>query len=86
MEFVLKINNKNGIHLKPATLLAKIALSYPNITVTLEKDGKTADAKSIMSILSLEAVYQSEVTIRLEGDNIEDCRAKIDSLINQNLL
>lgn len=86
MEFAIEISNKNGIHLRPATLLVKIALQYPDTLITLQKGEKAADANSIMSVLSLEATYQSKITFKLEGGNVDKCKAKIDALIAQNLI
>ena len=86
MKFSITIQNKQGIHLKPATAIAKIALNHPETTITLQKGNKIADAKSVISLLALEVIYQSEITFKLEGKNANKCKIEIDKLIFENLL
>ena len=48
----LEIINELGLHARAAAKLVKTAASYESL-VLLEKDGRTADAKSIMGVLLL---------------------------------
>ena len=67
--FEYTIRDKQGLHMRPAGLLAKQASGYP-CAVTLEKPGKApANAKSVFGIMGL-AVKQGEpVTVRCDGDD-----------------
>lgn len=60
------VQNRYGIHARPAALLVKAASKYPCLVV-LEKDGIKVNAKSIMGLLTLEGAYGSPMTIRAEG-------------------
>ncbi len=48
----VNVTNETGLHARPASEFTKIASSVP-CDVYLEKDGKKANAKSILGILSL---------------------------------
>lgn len=74
-EIQLTITNKVGLHARPASLLVQEASKFESdITVTT---GETsADAKSILAILTLGASQGSEITIRAEGaDAVEALEA-----------
>ena len=47
-EFNYTITDPQGIHARPAGVLVKEAAKYQS-TITLEKDGKTGDAKRIFA-------------------------------------
>lgn len=71
------VANKTGIHARPASMFVKAATQFKsNITVT--KDGKTANGKSLITILSLQLVKGSNITISAEGD---DAAEAVDTLI-----
>lgn len=48
-EFNYTITDPQGIHARPAGVLVKEAAKYQS-TITLEKDGKTGDAKRIFAV------------------------------------
>ena len=52
------IENKLGLHARAATKLARVASRY-NSSAQVYKDNKSADAKSIISLLMLEAPFDS---------------------------
>lgn len=51
-ELTVVINNKFGIHARPAATLVKTAASYKS-SVKLTSGEKTVDAKSILGVMSL---------------------------------
>lgn len=55
-----------GLHARPAGVLAKTAATFTS-KITLEKAGKSVDAKRLLSILSLAAKQGDEITITAEG-------------------
>ncbi len=69
LERKVKIVNKLGLHVRPATALVKMAAKYPKCTVFFEKDGVEVNAKSIMGVLILAAEKGSVLTIRVSGEN-----------------
>lgn len=71
------VANKTGIHARPASLFVKTASQFKsNITVT--KDGRHGNAKSMINILSLALINGSNITISAEGD---DAAQAVDTLI-----
>ncbi|MBD3392351.1 MAG: HPr family phosphocarrier protein [Chitinivibrionales bacterium] len=65
------VSNSLGIHARPASLIVQTATRYRS-EVTLEKDGATADAKSIMSVMMLAAGKASRVRIRADGPDEQE--------------
>jgi phosphocarrier protein len=72
----VNVSNSLGIHARPASMIVQAATKFKS-NVTLEKDGVTADAKSIMSVMMLAAGNKSQVTIRATG---EDEHEAVDTL------
>lgn len=64
------ITDEVGIHARPAGLLTKEAKKYSS-QITIEKEGKTADARKLMALMSLGVKCKDEVTVRIEGEDEE---------------
>lgn len=69
----LYIVNANGLHARPAAVLAKLAAQY-DFPVFLVKDGQRANAKSIVEIMAL-ALQQADV-VHLEVASADEPRAR----------
>ena len=74
----LVVKNGSGIHARPASMLVKEAGKF-SAEVSLEFNGKKANAKSIMSVLSLGIGKDAEVTVSANGD---DENAALEGIIN----
>lgn len=74
----VEITNKTGLHARPAALFSKLANSCP-CDVSLEKEEKKVNAKSILGVLSLAITQGSQVTIITEG---EDEQGSLDKLVD----
>jgi len=68
LEFKHKIKDPVGLHARPAGLLVKKAGEYQS-KISLMKDNRTADAKSMLSIMALGAKTENERLIRIEGQD-----------------
>jgi phosphocarrier protein HPr len=68
--------NSLGIHARPASLIVQTATPF-DCKVWLEKDGTSADAKSIMSVMMLAAGCDAKVTINANG---RDEQKAVDAL------
>jgi phosphocarrier protein len=64
----LKLINPLGLHARAASKLVDVTKSFA-ADITLTKDGKAVDAKSIMSLLMLGAPVGSELLLNVEGDD-----------------
>lgn len=65
-EKLITVINTLGIHARPASLIVQTAMKFKS-SIALTKDGVSADAKSIMSVMMLAAAYKSQVTIKATG-------------------
>ncbi|MDR0850917.1 MAG: HPr family phosphocarrier protein [Clostridiales Family XIII bacterium] len=75
----ITINNKTGLHARPASDFVKLANQFSSdIQVTKEGTSESANAKSIIYLLSLGLNKGTTIEITAEGDD-ED--AAVDALI-----
>ena len=74
--FTHTIEDEVGLHARPAAIFVRTAAGFAaDITVT--RDDRTADAKSLLEVLQLEAGKGSVVTVTAEGD---DADAAVEAL------
>ncbi|WP_426349356.1 HPr family phosphocarrier protein [Alloiococcus sp. CFN-8] len=77
------VNNSTGLHARPATLLVKKASSFKS-DVSIEFNGKKANVKSLIGVLSLGVTKDSKITVMASGDDetlaVEEIVKLIDSL------
>ena len=62
------ITAKEGFHARPASMFVKMASGYES-DVYIAYNGNKVNGKSIMSILTLGATGDSEVTLEIEGED-----------------
>lgn len=73
----LTILGESGLHARPASMLVSEASKFQaDITITIEKEERTINAKSIMSVLSLGGAKGDQVTVKINGDDEEDAALK----------
>jgi len=77
IEKSIVIQNKYGLHARPAAKFVEVAARYA-ADVNIEKDGIDVNGKSIMGILLLAAENGAKLTLRTDG---EDEEAMIEELI-----
>jgi phosphocarrier protein HPr len=77
----LLIVNRLGLHARAAAKLVATAGRF-SCAVRIERDGKGADAKSIMAVMMLAAGKGTPVTVRAEGDDEVTALEAVDELIN----
>jgi phosphocarrier protein HPr len=66
-----------GLHARPAALFVKEAKGYDSEIVVV-KDGKEANAKSSLKLMTLGARHGDKVVVRAEG---EDEEAAVEALV-----
>ncbi len=62
----IKIENKLGLHARPATMIVKTATQYRS-DCRLIKDDMDINGKSIMGVMMLAAEYGSEIELVTDG-------------------
>ena len=77
----LVIINRLGLHARAAAKLVATAGRFSS-AVRIERDGKGADAKSIMAVMMLAAGKGTPVTVHAEGDDEATALEAVAELIN----
>lgn len=68
IEKSLQINNRTGLHARPASKFVQEASRFSS-EITVSKDGRTVNAKSMISVLSLGANCGAVILIRTSGSD-----------------
>jgi phosphocarrier protein HPr len=76
MERTVTIGSKSGLHARPAAIFVQNAKGFQS-QITLSKNEKTANAKSILSVLALGVEQGDQVVLKVDGD---DAPSAVDSL------
>ncbi|KGK88527.1 MULTISPECIES: HPr family phosphocarrier protein [Clostridium] len=62
------VKSSTGLHARPATLLVKKASSFKS-DVYIEFNGKKANVKSLIGVLSLAVTSGANITVSASGDD-----------------
>jgi phosphocarrier protein len=74
------IKNELGLHARAAGRLVEVANRYRS-AIRLERDGRQADGRSLLDILTLACPRGARIVIRAEGDDAGEAMAEIGRLI-----
>ncbi|MEC7677247.1 MAG: HPr family phosphocarrier protein [Pseudomonadota bacterium] len=77
----LTILNKLGLHARAAAKVVSTANQFES-TIIITKDGKNADARSIMKLLMLSASQGSSIRVEIDGADQNDAMESIERLFN----
>jgi phosphocarrier protein len=84
MPFItLIVQNKVGLHARPAAVFVQTAKQF-NSDIKVIANGKTANAKSILNILTLGVFQGTEITIQAEGEDADNALAALKELAENN--
>jgi phosphocarrier protein HPr len=78
------LRNASGLHARPAKIFARAAASSA-ADVSVEKDGRRVNAKSVLSLLTLDCHQGDEIVIGAEGDDAEVTLAQLIALVESKL-
>lgn len=78
----LTIRNKLGLHARAAGTLVRLSSSFRS-DIRVEKDGKPANAKSIMGLLMLAAAKGSRITVTAEGEDEAEAMEAVEDLVRR---
>ena len=78
----LTLKNKYGMHVRPAGLFAKIASRF-NADVEVEKDGYVVSGKSIMALMTLEAVCGTTLRVSAWGPQAKEVLDELEALVSR---
>lgn len=74
--------NKYGMHVRPAGLFAKTASRF-DAEISVEKDGNVVSGKSIMALMTLEAVNGTVLTVTAEGPQAKEALDELADLVER---
>jgi phosphocarrier protein HPr len=83
-ETTVTLPNPSGLHARPAKVFAKAASASP-AEVTVAKDGNVVNAKSVLSVLTLDCHHGDAITIAAEGDGADEIVAELAALVEGGL-
>lgn len=76
----LVLINKYGLHVRPAGLFAKTASRF-DAKVDVDKDGNVVSGKSIMALMTLEAVCGSTLRVTATGPQAKEVLDELEALV-----
>lgn len=76
----LEIINPLGLHARAAAKLVQLSAGFAS-QITISKDDKSANAKSIMKVMMLAASRGSIVTLEIDGADEVEAMAALAALI-----
>lgn len=88
-EATVMVNNKVGLHARPASLFVQAAAKFTsNIQVSCKdpdtKELREANAKSILGVLTLGVFQGMDITIQAEGEDEETAVTTLAELVKNN--
>ncbi len=81
-ETTLVIINRVGLHARPARLLVQTAAKFQS-RIQLQKNEKTANARSFINVLKLSVSAGDTLHIHAEGDDAEEAIRTLTDLIHR---
>ena len=78
------IENETGLHARPATELAKLAMKY-KCTINLIVNGKLIDARSPLMIMSAGIKHKTELEIICDGENEDLALDDVKGFLENNI-
>lgn len=67
-----RLTREDGLHARPAAQLVALALKFPKLEITLEKDGKEVNGKSLSAILTLQGEMGDVISFKISGEGEEE--------------
>ena len=84
VEQSVKLGSKSGLHARPAAVFVQHAKTFQS-QITLEKAEKTANGKSILSVLGLGAEQGDQVLLKISGSDAANALGKLVRLLEGDL-
>ena len=78
-QFTITIQDKEGLHARPAGLLSKAAKGFES-TATLTKGEKAADLKKIFAVMGLAIKGGDVITVTCDGADEDAAAAALETM------
>lgn len=76
----LQVHNEEGLHSRPALEFSQLAAQYTS-AVTIEKDGMSFDAKSMLMVLSACVGCGEDFVLKTDGADEEQAMAGLEQFV-----
>lgn len=83
-EATVTLRNPTGLHARPAKIFARAAAAT-TADVTVTKDGREVNGKSVLSVLTLDCHHSDEIVIRTQGQGAEEALTELVQLVESGL-
>lgn len=83
-QFEFTVTDPMGLHARPAGMIVKEAKKYA-ARVTLSANGKECEATRLMALMAMGIKCGTSVTVRVEGDDAQNCAAELQRFLLDNL-
>lgn len=77
----LMIINRLGLHARAAAKFVTTASHFES-DIQVSRNGRTVSGKSIMGMMMLAAAQNTQITVKIEGDDATEAIEQIEQLIN----
>lgn len=74
------VQNRMGIHTRPAAQIVRLANRYPEVEVTVSKDDEVVNGKSIMGLMMLAAGQGAKLRFSVKGKDAKLFLDEMDAL------
>ena len=73
------VQNRAGIHARPSSLIVQTANKFQS-NIMFEKENVTVNAKSIMGVMTMAAVYKTGLAVSADGADEAEAVAALEQL------
>ncbi len=80
---LLTVQNKMGIHARPAAMIVRVANKYHDVELLVEKDEEQVNGKSIMGLMMLAAGQGSKIKFIATGSEADKLLAEMEELFGR---
>lgn len=81
VEKLLTVQNRAGIHARPAAIIAQTANKF-QCEITISRDDTDVNAKSIMGVITMAAGYNTVLKIVCDGPDETEAASAIQTLFD----
>ena len=82
-EITVIVKHEVGLHARPASMFVQTAAKFSS-DIDVTHGETTANAKSILGVLTLGAHKDAEIVIKAEGEDAEDALKALEQLVISN--
>jgi phosphocarrier protein len=80
------VGSKVGLHARPAAMFVQAAAKQPvKVTIAKVGGGDPVDARSILSVLALDARGGDEIVLAADGDGADQALDELAALVTRDL-